>query len=152
MHRPNLFRSRDNDLDSMMTPMIDVVFLLLIFFIWTTSMAAIEYILPSQVSAQLGNQPANINDPPPEMDFQDVVVKIAWDGSDASWFINNVRFGSIDQVDEQLQSIAQVKLDAPVIVHPEKIVPVGLVIEVFDVAKLAGFSQVSFAVEHEPRE
>ncbi|HMO13957.1 MAG TPA: biopolymer transporter ExbD [Pirellulaceae bacterium] len=151
MKRPNLFLSRENDLDTMMTPMIDVVFLLLIFFIWTTSMAIVEYVLPSRVSAQQGSQASNLSEPLPEMDFQEIVIKIGWDGSKPRWDINGVRFGALDQVDQQLRAIGQIKLDSPVIVHPEPIVPVGYVIEVFDITKLVGFEQVSFAVEQAPQ-
>ena len=147
MRRPDTFRSRDNDVDSMMTPMIDVVFLLLVFFVWTTSMQAIEYVLPSQMKAQLGNRPTENIEPPPEQDFDDVIIRISWNGTRASWTLNDVDMGSIDQVDRQLQRIATVKPDAPIIVDPEPLVPVGFVIEIYDLAKLAGFQQVSFAVE-----
>ncbi|MEO8496389.1 MAG: biopolymer transporter ExbD, partial [Planctomycetota bacterium] len=37
MRRPSIFTERREPLDVKMTPMIDVVFLLLIFFVWTAS-------------------------------------------------------------------------------------------------------------------
>jgi len=150
MRIPNLLRSQDSDLDSMMTPMIDVVFLLLVFFVWTTSTQVIEYVLPSQVSEKLGNQQTDISDlPPPEEDFDDVVIKIGWNGTRPTWHVNDVRIGSISSLDQQLRAIAQIKVDAPIVLSPESLVPIGFVIEAFDLAKLAGFQQVSLAVKRE---
>ena len=48
MKRPSPFlrRGTEVDMDSAMTPMIDVVFLLLVFFVWTASFVAVEQVLP----------------------------------------------------------------------------------------------------------
>lgn len=146
MRRPNLFRSRENDLDSMMTPMIDVVFLLLVFFVWTVSAQVIEYILPSQLSTTMGNLADVEIEPPPEKDFDDIVIKITWDGQAPRWFVNDAPVSSLETLGLHLAQIAQIKIDAPIILHPEPLVPIGHVIEAFDVAKLGGFEKVSFAV------
>ena len=45
-----------------------------------------------------------------------------------------------------MQSIADVKIDAPIILHPDSEVPLGYVIEAYDVSKQVGFQKVSFAV------
>ena len=45
MRRRSPFARRDS-LEIKMTPMIDVVFLLLIFFVWTASFQVVEYLLP----------------------------------------------------------------------------------------------------------
>ncbi|MDG2012722.1 MAG: biopolymer transporter ExbD, partial [Pirellulaceae bacterium] len=60
---PSTRIDREHDINSTMTPMIDVVFLLLIFFVWTAGTQIVEYILPSQISAQLGNQETELSDP-----------------------------------------------------------------------------------------
>ena len=52
---PLVRRAGDIDIDKAMTPMIDVVFLLLVFFVWTASFQIIEHVLPSKMSAQLGS-------------------------------------------------------------------------------------------------
>ncbi len=146
MRRPDTFRSRESDLDSMMTPMIDVVFLLLVFFVWTVSTQVIEYVLHSQLTAEIGNT-ENVSDiPPPEKDFDEIVVKLGWDGVAPSWFINEARINSVELLQQQLDGIAQVKVDAPVILDPDPTVPMEFVIEAYDVSKLAGFQKVSFAV------
>ena len=74
---PLVRQGSDTDMDSAMTPMIDVVFLLLVFFVWTASFQIVEQILPSEMSAQFGSDSSDQVDPPPPKDFEDVVVKIA---------------------------------------------------------------------------
>ena len=148
MKRPSPYVDRRGDasMDSTMTPMIDVVFLLLVFFVWTASFQLAEQILPSQVSAQAGNQAQADVDPPPEQDFEKIVVRIRWDGASPLWSINDDPVASIDDVRSLLEQIAAVKLDAPVILHPDGEVPLGHVIQAYDVASIAGFDKVSFAV------
>ena len=130
-----------------MTPMIDVVFLLLIFFVWTASFQIVEQILPSQMSSQLGDKPAELTEPPPEADFDNVVIKIGWNGTEPSWQLNEQDLASVDQLQENLTAISALKPDAPVILDPAGTVPLGYVIEAFDLSKLSGFEKVSFAVK-----
>ncbi len=139
---------REHDIDSTMTPMIDVVFLLLIFFVWTAGTQLVEYILPSQISVQPGNQASEITEPLPEQDFDNVVIRVRWDGSLPDWTINEQGFETIQDVFQTLSQLAAVKIDAPIIVHPDENVPMGWVIEVYDQAKLAGFQKVSFALNN----
>lgn len=149
MKRPSpLVRNRGNstDIDSAMTPMIDVVFLLLVFFVWTVSFQIVEQILPSEMSSQLGSEPTQIEEPPPEADFDDVVVKIGWDGEQPNWQLNEQPVESVSALKQRLIAISGIKADAPVILYPEGTVPLGFVIEVYDVSKQSGFSKVSFAV------
>ena len=143
------FRSSGTDLDAAMTPMIDVVFLLLVFFVWTASFQIIEQILPSELSSQMGTEPTDFTDPPPDSDFDRVVVRIGWDGANPNWKLNELPVNSIAQLRDQLIAISGIKSDAPVILHPDGQVPLGFVIEAYDVCKLAGFLQVSFAVNQE---
>ena len=151
MKRPSLHvnRSGDTSMDAAMTPMIDVVFLLLVFFVWTASFQIIEQILPSQMSAQMGAEPSELDEPPPEADFDNVVIRISWNEGQPAWQLNDVPVESIDQLNAQLAAISAVKIDAPVILHPDQVVPLGNVIEVYDLSKLAGFQQISFAVTPE---
>ena len=142
-------RGGGTDLDSAMTPMIDVVFLLLVFFVWTASFQIIEQILPSEMSSQIGSDPVDISDPPPEADFDDIVIKIGWDGNRPTWSLNGQTVESVDSLREQLRAIADIKVDAPVILDPESTVPLGFVIEVYDVSKVAGIAKISFAVNPE---
>ena len=142
MRRPSPF-SRRESLEIKMTPMIDVVFLLLVFFVWTASFQVVEYLLPSELSTLPGNQAA-LEEPPPEADFEDVVIRIHWAGDQPGWTVNEQQADSLVQLQQRLQAIAQVKQDAPVILHPDEEVPLGDVINVFDLSRLVGFEKIQF--------
>ncbi len=146
---PSRDAESDGDIDSTMTPMIDVVFLLLIFFVWTAGTQIVEYMLPGQLSAETGNLPANLDNPPPEQDFDKVVIRLRWDGGLPDWSVNDQPLETIEEVATMLQSLAGIKPDAPLVIHPDSPVPLGYVIELFDESRLAGFSKVSFAVNQE---
>jgi len=148
MRRPSpLIRYNDaTDMNATMTPMIDVVFLLLVFFVWTASFQLIEKIFPTPMSAQLGADPVEQIEPLPEQDFDKIVVRIGYDGTAPTWSINDTAVASLDDIRAHLAAIIGVKDDAPVVVHPDGEVPLGNVIQAYDVVKIVGFQRVSFAV------
>ena len=87
---------RRDDLDVKMTPMIDVVFLLLVFFVWTASFQVAEQILPSRVSQAAGADPtAATLPPPPEADFPDIVIRITWTQDTPGWMFNDRQLDSL---------------------------------------------------------
>ena len=89
MRRPSIYTQRQQGVDVKMTPMIDVVFLLLVFFVWTASFQVVEHLLPSSVSTPSTAGTAQVNDPPPEeFDFDQVVVRVLWRGDHPAWTIN----------------------------------------------------------------
>ena len=147
MKRPSshLHQSDAIDIDQAMTPMIDVVFLLLVFFVWTASFQTIEQILPSELSSQIGNQSQALT-PPPIKDFEDIVITISFDGQNAAWTLNKQPISRINEIQKRLAAIASVNAAAPVILHPQPNVPLEFVIQSYDAAKLSGFTKVAFAV------
>lgn len=145
MRRPSVFHRDQSGLEIKMTPMIDVVFLLLVFFVWTASFHAVEYLLPSSLSQQLGNASV-IDSPPPEAEFEDVIVRILWQDDQVVWQVNGQDVLSLDEVKQRLQLVAGIKTDAPVILHPDEEVPVGDVIDVYDISRIAGFDKIQFAI------
>jgi biopolymer transport protein ExbD len=90
MRRMSTYRQQRRDLDVKMTPMIDVVFLLLVFFLWTASFRITEQVLPSHVSASPAAQPAASQAPLPEEDFDEVVIRVLWSDGSPSWEVNAV--------------------------------------------------------------
>ena len=133
------------DIDQAMTPMIDVVFLLLVFFVWTASFQVIEQILPSELSSQIGNQQSPLT-PPPIKDFDDIIITLSYDGQQPAWTLNKQPITRIAEIERRLTNIASVNAAAPVILHPQPNVPLEFVIQSYDAAKLSGFTKVSFAV------
>ena len=90
MRRPSTYTDRRTPVDLQLTPMIDCVFLLMVYFIWSSSFNIAEQSLPSQLSASSGSGSTSTNTPPPpEADFEDVVVRILWQGSAPTWTVND---------------------------------------------------------------
>ena len=145
MRRPELHQRTRGDLEISMTPMIDVVFLLLVFFVWTASFQVVENMLPTSLLAVAGTQATELAEPAPDLDFDEIVIRLIWEGRTLRWQINNMRVASLDEVRRRLDQIAAIRQSATVILHPDQEVPIGDVVDVYDQARLAGFKQVQFA-------
>jgi len=142
--RPSVFRRANYGLDVKMTPMIDVVFLLLVFFVWTASFQIVEHLLPSNLMAVAGQgDPMEID--PEEAEFEPVVVRVRISDGRPLWLVNDTPRDSLKQVGEMLRVLADIKGDAPVILDPDPGVPLGDVIDLYDLARLAGFVRIQFA-------
>jgi biopolymer transport protein ExbD len=150
MRIPSNFRER-RPVELQLTPMIDCVFLLMIYFLWSSSFAIAEMSLPSKLSAaSAGGRTSRADEPlPAEADFPNVVIRILWNGTAAVWTVNDVPLGSLDELKQRLMSIAVIKRDAPIVLDPASDVPLGDVIEVFDLSRLVGFQKIQFAASAE---
>ena len=134
-----------------MTPMIDMVFLLIVYFVWTSGDLAQEMLLPSRISEQVGTETtANTETPPPEADFDPVVVRVAWQNNAPQWRVNDQPLASLDELRDVLTNLAEIKRDAPVVLHPDGEVPLGSVIDVYDLSRLIGFEKIQFATTARP--
>ncbi len=138
--------SKPASVDSMMTPMIDVVFLLLVFFLATSSFQRIEKALPSAVAAapdakQQGS--GKTNDTPSVLtDLSDVIVRIQRPKNAASlsmeYSINGEPVGSLEILSNRLNGILRVRSDVPIVIDPSDDVPAGEAIRVYDLARANG--------------
>jgi biopolymer transport protein ExbD len=135
-------------LEIQMTPMIDMVFLLIVFFVWTSGMQAVEMLLPSKVSQSQGSQ-TSTTETPPEADFDPVVIQIVIQGDRIAWNVNEQPLSSLAELRGLLLKLAAIKRDAPVILHPLPQVELGAVIDVYDLARVTGFEKIQFVAEAE---
>jgi biopolymer transport protein ExbD len=147
------------ELEVSMTPMIDVVFLLLIFFICTASFQRPESILPSNLQlAGTSTEPLPI-----ELEYVDlewIVVRItlaaSWAGTSPSqhdpsltrYELNDQPCPSLAQLGELLRTLAGIDAGLPVVLDSAGEVPLGSLIDVYDACRLAGFTQIQFATAH----
>lgn len=138
---------RSSSYEIPMTPMIDVVFLLLVYFVWTASFQMAEHRLPGAVSmpSEANRNASPSADPTPEADFDQIVVRIVWESDSPDWRLNGQRLAGLPAVRDALRRIAEIKSDVPVVLHPDPAVPVGSVIDTYDAARQAGFTRVRFA-------
>lgn len=129
-----------------MTPMIDVVFLLLIFFIWTSSFEEPEYDLPSSLAeSPAGGAESATDEPPPVEVFDEIVIRILNQNGSVIHELNGQRVADLSGLRERLIEIIALGVQPPVIVDPAGDVTMGNAIEVYDVARAAGADRVLFA-------
>jgi biopolymer transport protein ExbD len=148
MRRPSTFH-RKEEIQLKMTTLIDVVFLLLVFFVWTSTFKKdLERTKQTQLSVSAGSSSDPLDVPPPAKDFDDVVIRLFWEQQRVSWRLNDepVEIVSFDDLGQKLRRIAAIKNDVPVIVDPDGEVPFEEVVRVYDAAESAGFQQVGLAV------
>ena len=129
-----------------MTPMVDVVFMLLIFFVWTASFRVAELALPSSLITQ-EQGPGSVEVDPELEDLDRVIVRLGWSGTQPLWTINDVPVPSLLDVRQRLEAVAKITANLPVLVDPVAEIPLGHVIDVYDLARQAGFESVQFAAE-----
>lgn len=138
--------AQTGSLEVKMTPMIDVVFLLLIFFVWTSSFEMPEYDLPSGLAdVPAGGSQANTDQPPPVEAFDEIVVKLLIrDGLTVIEYAGQ-RIESADVLRARLAEVIALGVQPPVIIDPESQVTMDRAVEVYDAARKAGADRVLYA-------
>ena len=130
-----------------MTPMIDVIFLLLVFFVCTANFMPMEAMLPMD-TAFSGGVDADMN--LPDLTNLDIVeVQIFFDGK-PHWQIAGNRCSALYEVQSILKAIQHVKPDIPVVIEPADGVPMENVIDIYDICRRVGLLQVQFSAEEHP--
>lgn len=132
----NLRNKKKAPLEISLTPMIDVVFLLLIFFMVTTTFSqqtAIKVQLP-----QADGQPS-------ENQKQMLLLSIDKSGQ---YFINDtaLKDRTIEGLRVGLNAFSQNKM-IPFVIHADASAPVQSAINVLDVAAKIGFRNITFATQ-----
>lgn len=126
-----------------MTPMIDVVFLLLIFFICTASFQIAENVLPSNLL--LAGSTVSDLDVEPDLQLERVIVKLRMSERKLGWIVNDRPYAMLADVQAVLRAVAEIDPSLPVILDVEGSVPLGDVIDVFDICRRVGFEKIQFA-------
>ena len=136
----------DDTVELKMTPMIDVVFLLLVFFVWTSSFEVPEFDLPSSLAqTPAGGSEANSDQSQSVEVFDEIVVKLIDQGALTSIQLNGKTVADVDELRRQLSEIIALGVQPPVIVDPADRVTMDRAIEVYDAARAAGADRVLFA-------
>jgi len=132
--------------DIMMTPMIDVVFLLLVFFLATASFDRVEQILPSGVSEApqaVSGTAATQTEPLPVKEVDEIVVRLENNGNgQLRLVLNDSPQTDLRQLVAQLSQIIKIRNDVPVIIDPANDLPTNEVIAVYDAVRAVGFTSL----------
>ncbi|HEB93290.1 MAG TPA: biopolymer transporter ExbD [Gammaproteobacteria bacterium] len=131
----NIGSGRKEELDVNITPLIDVVFLLLIFFMVSTTFereSEIEIVLP-QAAANVA----------PADDFSLEVIVDA----EGTFYVNGKRVinTKIETLKKAMQEMAGERKDPPIILSADAQTPHQAVITVMDAARQLGFVHLNFA-------
>ena len=116
-----------------LTAMIDIIFLLLIFFVLSSSFVlqpAIQIKLPKTLTSQLPVR-------------KEIVVIIARDNR---VFINN-KLTKYTDIFAQFQKESRIQPNGTVVIRADRDVSHGFVVKVMDVVKQAGFPNLAIATE-----
>lgn len=120
-----------------MTPMIDCVFQLLIFFMVTTVFAV-------QSGLKVDLPTASTSDAPPEKDLSIVISE------KGEMDLNGTRV-TMDNLEEQLRQQKEIFGSKVLIIKADKKAMHGIVVDVMDAAKVVGIEQLAIATDEEEK-
>jgi biopolymer transport protein ExbD len=130
-----------------MTPMIDVVFQLLIFFVCTASFQTPEQALPTLLSVAGGSSAVETPVDPELLELEDVVIKLVRVSGGTRWRVNEQLYERLAPLRDLLIALAKQRRDLPVILDVEAQVPLGDVIDIYDLCRIIGFDRIQFAAK-----
>ena len=119
-----------------MAPMIDVVFLLLIFFMVTATFRQFE----TQLRSAMTEQKLSLG-PHAQADFEDVIIDIRNDAGQVIYQCGRNRYTRLSELKRLVMTLP---LQGEVFVRAEPSVPVDHPVAVIRIAKDAGFRKVCF--------
>jgi biopolymer transport protein ExbD len=146
MRNPNSrLHGERGDASVAMTPMIDVVFLLLIFFLCAAAGTVRESVIATDLSAA-GNIETEVPVEPEVSTQIQVVLKLARDPEGRlAVDLNGTPYLDLDQLEAQLRGIAGIDATNPIVLDIGAGVDWGSVIDLYDRCRRSGLESVGFA-------
>ncbi len=149
MRVPGHFNRRQPLDSETMTPMIDVVFLLLVFFVCASIGRTPDNLLPAELKA--GSTESQLKtEPPPEQNWehQQVRIHVSAAGSesgDVRVRLNEQPVSGMAELERRLRRLAEADPLSAIILDVDDGVLVQQFITVYDLCQLLKFSSISFA-------
>jgi len=138
MRKPNRARPAGGTGELQMAPLIDAVFLLLTYFLFTISLATIEGLLPSELALGDDFREEKLE---LERDNQEVVVRMVQTGTRVQYFINDWPAFGFDSVRTRLDELAA---DDVVVIDPGPTVTYEHVVRLYNYCLRVGVERVVF--------
>ncbi|MEL7336608.1 MAG: biopolymer transporter ExbD, partial [Planctomycetota bacterium] len=129
MRLPNSQSTNNGGMQLRMTPMIDIVFLLLIFFLWTSSFDRPEYELRGGVAEKPESEVSagQRQTPLPETEtselLDEIVIAIRGNAAASSLAIGEQPIADLNVLKDRLSALADNGLQPPVIIDPDDTIP-----------------------------
>ena len=117
------FSKQQDEAEINLTPMLDIVFIMLIFFIVTASFIR-------EAGLDINKPDDNENPPPPEDDKKNILIQI---DSNNRVFIN-LRRVDIRQVRANIERLHAENPEGVVVIQPDRDSETGLVVDIYDQA------------------
>jgi biopolymer transport protein ExbD len=132
------------DLQGAMTPLIDVVFQLLIFFICASTGHLRELLLPTDfASGAIGDKaPKQIEKP-----LGEVRIKLRREIDTTIYQVEGREFQDLESLGGMLRALAETAIEIPVILEIGGDVPLGDAVGVYDGCRAVRFRAIHFAVD-----
>ena len=131
-----------------LTSMIDVIFLLLIFFVCTADFRGPEKTLPTNLT--LPGAIASETVPQRDRDLGKIVVRLfVAPNRQTTYSVDGKRVASLAEVEAILESLSEIDTNTPVVVAPERDVPLERVLDVYDCSRRVGLGKIKFAASQE---
>ena len=143
---PPVNRSRPQ-LELQMTTLIDVVFLLLIFFLWTSSFERPEYDLGGAIAMSSSGSGSAAATSATEPDTDEIAIQIEPTDQGVTIRFNDLSVSGIDQLSQRFRQIVALDVQPAVVVYPSAEVLMSDAVAVYDAIIEAGMRRVYFAVE-----
>lgn len=132
-----------------MTPMIDVIFLLLVFFICTASFQQIERLLPTDLSLPGKTEVDTERKLPKTQDL--ARIRISYDQK-PFYAVEERRCATRDDLRRLLEELVELKNDFPVVIDSDGNVPMKEVIAVYDTCRAVGLYRIRWTARQNGRE
>lgn len=129
-----------------MTPLIDVVFLLLIFFVCASVGQVAESMLPTQLDSGAVASIAAATDSEPAVTKIWVYLKREAAGT-LSLKVESRTCASFAELNSNLRELAKLTPESPVILDIGPEVPLEALVDTWDICNRAGFESINFATK-----
>lgn len=128
----------DDELD--LTPMIDVVFLLLVFFMVATKTKLSNRALDANLPKDIGS-----SSPSDEEPKETINIEVKERGGQPKIFVNNFPIDTFEGLYQKLAQLTSISSESPVIISPEGAVSFKYVVMTLNACSRAAVEKVSFA-------
>ena len=138
MRKPDRARPAGGTGELQMAPLIDTVFLLLTYFLFTISLATIEGLLPSELALGDDYREETLD---LEKENQEVVIRLVQTGTRVQYFINDWPAFGFDSVRTRLDELTA---DDVVVIDPGPTVTYEHVVRLYNYCLRVGVERVVF--------